>query len=171
MCIVVDTNAMSNVFNSKDSMHLEFLPVYDWIINGRGKLVFGGSEYRKELKNLPRYLFFLKILGDLNKCVVIDNELVDSIDKDLKKTINDKKCDDSHLIAIIISSGCRLICTSDISSYKYVKRPDLYPKGCNIPLYYTSSTNSKLLNEKNIVEKCKPCVKLTKREKQLLTDI
>ncbi len=49
MCIIIDVNALNEVFNTDSVNHLEFKPVRDWIIEGKGKVLYGGTKYRDEL--------------------------------------------------------------------------------------------------------------------------
>ena len=44
MCIIVDTNCFAPVFDRKSEKHNQFAPVLEWIISGKGKLIYGGSK-------------------------------------------------------------------------------------------------------------------------------
>ncbi len=37
MCIIIDTNVLADVFNSESKLHMEFAPVVEWILKGKGK--------------------------------------------------------------------------------------------------------------------------------------
>jgi len=53
-------DTLSCVFNPKNERHNEFKPVSDWIDKGKGRIVYGGSQYIAELKEMPNYLYLLK---------------------------------------------------------------------------------------------------------------
>jgi hypothetical protein len=166
MCIVIDINAISNVFNSRDERHSEFIPVLNWILYGRGKIVFGGETYRQELKNSKSYLPLIVELGRARKTVPVSEDQVNDYESRTIELVKDKNCDDAHLIAIIAVSGCRLICSNDCASHKYVKNKKLYPKRCRVPSFYTNTSNSDLLTDNNITKICEPCVTLNKKQIQ-----
>ncbi|MFA7347827.1 MAG: hypothetical protein WCZ86_08720 [Desulfurivibrionaceae bacterium] len=156
MCIILDTCAFSSVFDPTSSEHAEFKPLLTWLTQGKGKLVYGGTKYKSELANAIK---FLKIFGHFNragKLVEVDDETVDLFEKEISSVINEKACNDPHLIAIVIVSKCRLICSSDKRSYKYLKQSRLYPKGVRAPKLYTKSKNSGLLSDKNFAKICLP---------------
>jgi hypothetical protein len=50
MCIVIDTNTFSSVFNENSQKFKEFEPVNHWILKGNGFLIYGGRTYKNELK-------------------------------------------------------------------------------------------------------------------------
>ena len=50
MPIIVDTNCFANVFSRNATRHNEFEPVLNWILRGKGKLIYGGTKYKTELK-------------------------------------------------------------------------------------------------------------------------
>lgn len=161
MCLVIDTNVIASVFSSKSAEHDEFKPVLDWIKYGNGKLVLGGSTYKKELKN-SKYLKLINKYDKARKVVKISDDEVDAIQHDLKLLVNNKKFDDSHLAAIITVSKCRIICTKDDKSHRFILDRELYPKGVKPPKIYKRASNKNLLIDKNIVQACVPCQKLNK---------
>lgn len=167
MCIVVDANAASKVFKKNNAEHAEFKPVLDWIMTGKGKLVTGGETYLEELVG---YLSFFSELNRINKQVSICNKLVDTKKDELIIQINDKKCDDPHIIALLAVSGCKVLCSGDKRSFEYIKTKSFYPDQ-EIPKIYTSSKNKNLLNDYNLVDICKPCKKLTKKELNNLPNV
>ena len=56
MAIIIDTNCIANVFSPKTANHSEFKPVLEWILLGKGLMIYGGSKYREELKKTAKYL-------------------------------------------------------------------------------------------------------------------
>ena len=158
MCIVIDTNALAKVFEVSCAEHQEFRPVLDWICNGKGKIVFGGKTYRKELPN--KYLRIFRIFDAARKLVLVNASEVDDIEVDLYKKVQHRDFDDAHIIAIIIVSGCKLICSDDSRAYSFFKNRALYPNHFALPRIYSKSSNVNLLNDHYIVGNCRPSAKV-----------
>ena len=156
MCIIIDTCSFSSVFNSSDSKHLEFKPVLDWLINGKGKIVYGGSKYKNELKNASRYIRLFLQLKKAGKTIEYNCEKIDKVEQILIKKNSNLDFDDPHLVAIVICTGCLLICTSDIRSHKFLKDNTIYPKSIKKPKIYSGVKNKGLLINKNIASICEP---------------
>lgn len=172
MCIIVDTNSLASVFDRSAVDHSDFEPVLDWIINGKGKLIFGGSKYISELKKSPKYLTVINRLKNMaNKVIVVNCKLVDSTEENIRKQVSDPDFDDPHLPAIVIVSQCMLICSKDTRSVRFVTMPELYPRGVDVPKYYTGIQNKNLLCDKYIHKKYKPLTKCNKREKERIGNL
>ena len=92
MCIVIDANVFSSVFSRSSLDHGEFKPVLKWIIEGRGKIVYGGTKYISELRAAPKYLGIFNQLEMAGKVVKLCDSRVDDFQKliDMKKDC--KKC-------------------------------------------------------------------------------
>jgi hypothetical protein len=144
-------NALPSVFNTEASDHCEFYPIKDWIYNGKGKMVYGGTTYCNQLGKLPRYLRLIADLNRQRKVVEINKSKVDQAEKMVLNSINNSKCDDAHIIAIVDVSGCRLVCTKDDKSNVYIKDKKLYPKHTKPPRIYKGLRHTDLLNDRNIV--------------------
>lgn len=171
MCIIVDTNCFAPVFDRKSEKHDQFAPVLEWIISGKGKLIYGGSKYFEELKKASRYLKIINSLKKIGKAILVPKELVDKEQKRIEKKITDSDFDDPHLPAIVIVSKCKIICSSDTRSIKYVTQSKLYPKGIDIPKYYTGIKNKKLLCDKYIHDSYKPLNKCNKGEQESINNL
>lgn len=169
MAIIIDTNCFANVFNRKSANHQEYKPVLDWIVNGKGMVVYGGSKYLFELKKVPKYLPIMRLLRDVNKVIVGNSENIDRIQAEIEANRVDEDFDDPHLPAIVIDTKCRLICSDDIRSIPFVRNRNLYPNGIQTPAYYTSSRNKNLLCDSYIHDDLKPLCKL-KKEQSILVD-
>jgi hypothetical protein len=168
MCIVIDQNTLANVFNRKDSHHSDFKPVLDWILFNKGKIVIGGTTYRKELRDAPSYLRVIGQFSTVGKVAAISDYEVDEYEKRVSDILHNPKCDDPHLIAIIAISGCRLICTNDSKSHRFIKRKDLYVKPRKVPHFYSNVSHKKLLNDKNIPKSFQPFSVLGKENQDSL---
>ncbi len=67
MCIIIDTNAFAPVFDRTSQNHAEFKPVLDWIVSGKGKIVYGGTKYKLELGKAYKYLKLFAEFKKINK--------------------------------------------------------------------------------------------------------
>lgn len=152
MAIIIDTNCFSRVFNSQDAKHADFEPVLKWIVEGNGFIVYGGTKYTEELKQCTRYLKLFNLLKTLGKAIEF-KEKCKEIDKTMHKLeieFGDDDFDDPHLPAIAQITKCKLICSNDTRSIKYVRNPKMYPKKFSTPVYYTGKKDKKLLIDRNI---------------------
>lgn len=167
MCIIIDVNALNEVFNTHSVNHQQFQPVRDWIIEGKGKVLYGGTKYRDELRRTK----YVKLFGQLKrarKAVQVDNQQIDQEQKRIEALVTDPDFDDPHLIAIICVSRCILICSKDKRSYPFLKDKRFYPKGYDRPKIYSNKRNSDLLVDVNIAEICQPSRKTTKKQRAII---
>ncbi|MDH1840491.1 hypothetical protein ACEUCT_07640 [Aeromonas caviae] len=172
MCLVIDMNTIPVIFNPQSEHHEKYKPVLDWIIHGKGKMVCGGTKYWDELQRIGKYIRFFNQLNKAGKVVKIDDGKVDEKMKELMILCTDPDFDDPHIAALLIVSGCKVICTEDERSYPYIRNKCWYPKGRNIPKIYKKTSfkiASKLLIDDNIAEICLPCLKLNKEQANILT--
>lgn len=170
MCVIVDTNAFAAVFNANANNHDEFAPVLDWIISGKGKLVIGGTKYMSELARTKKYLSFVQILNTkARKVIRLNDSDVDAWQNIIEDKIKNPDFDDPHLPAIVIVSKCRVICSVDIRSVRFVTDSNIYPKGIVVPKYYTSKKNANLLTDEYVHKCYRPLTKLSKQVKTILT--
>lgn len=167
MCIIIDANALGDVFNSNSQLHDEFKAVRDWILNGKGKVVYGGSKYRNELRRTK----YFKLIGQLKrarKAVVVDKEKVNAEQARIEALLTHPDFDDPHLIAIVCVSRCKLICSKDKRAYRFLKDKQFYPKGHDRPKIYSQKSNSDLLTDVNIADICLPSRKTSKEQRRLI---
>lgn len=162
MCIVIDTNSLASVFDQESQRHIEFRPVLDWIVYGHGKIVYGGTTYRRELARATKYFRLLIELKKASKIVEVDGTKVDETEQQLTRILSHSDFDDPHIVAIIIVSGCKLICSDDSRAYRFFRRTEFYPKHVQRPHIYSRELNKNLLHDKNIADCCRPLSKLPK---------
>lgn len=155
MAIIVDTNCFARVFCRNNKEHADFAPVLDWIVSGNGFLVYGGSKYKQELRNAMKFMHFFNMLKTAKKAVAFDDNLIDRLQEEFEQRFQDPDFDDPHLPAIVLVSKCRLICTKDRRSFRFVTSPDLYPKRFHTPMYYSGLQDVGKLTDKNIPESLK----------------
>lgn len=154
MCIVVDTCAFSSVFITTDKDHLDFKPIYDWLMNGDGKLVYGGKTYFKELETAHKFLKILTQLQRMGKTIKLPDKEIDDYEKKVKRKVNKKDFDDPHILSILAISNCKLVCTKDKRSMPYLKNLSLYPKKFIKPKIYSKKCNLNILCDDNIASIC-----------------
>jgi hypothetical protein len=163
MCIIIDANTLSTVFDSTNKEHNKFRPVLEWIVSNKGKMVYGGSHYKKELSKLTTYLRFIRQLKDAGKIFEPDQTQVDSMYEIIKQKSSSKQFNDPQIMAIISVCGCKLLCSGDKKSFKYVKDKELYLNGQKPPSIFSGNkSNIKLLRDSNIAGCCLPCQKGSK---------
>jgi predicted nucleic acid-binding protein len=166
MCIVVDTNTLASVFDKTSANHAEFKPVFDWVIEGKGQVVFGGSKY---LKEITKYLGLFRELRNARLAILVDSDKVDVVTAEVSAKVQDEDFDDQHLVALLIVSGCKLICSLDRRAYPYFTHAAFFTPANNRPRIYSSSRNEDLLVDAHIADICKPSAVTTKAQKQSLT--
>lgn len=153
MCAIIDTCAFAHVFNEEAEGFKEFRSIREWLMKGGGKAVYGGTKYATELTG--RNAGMLAQLERRGKTVRLDKAAVDKIAKALKKERPERDFDDEHLVAIVIVSGCRVVCTKDKRAHPYLKMDALYPKPAKKPKIFDSSKTAKLCCDKNMAPVCR----------------
>lgn len=155
MCIVVDPPLFISIFKNSDSEHGNFSGLREWISDGPGKFVLGGSLYKKELSKIESVLNLLKNFERSGKTVSIDDSKVDKELKAVKKLKKSKDFDDPHLAALVRASLCKIIATRDKRSHKHLTDSILYKKPCTKPKIYGGNHNNSILCKKNVASCCK----------------
>jgi len=175
MCVVIDMNVMNCVFNSNNQNHEQFKPVKDWILNGKGKMVVGGDTYFEELGKLAKFRKFYLALRKAGKVVVVKPEKdIDALETKLDASLSHKNFDDPHIVALLIVSGCKIICSNDARAFPYFQKKEWYPKGRSLPKIYCDKSYSKhkeILTDNNMADICLPCLKLKKTAQQAFDKI
>ena len=171
MCVVLDINILSAVFSKQNALHADFEPVGKWIISGKGKIVFGGTKYRDELRKARWMLGLLVELGKMRKIVMLDDSMVDAAERAARLIEGAADFDDPHLVAIFRVSGCRLLCSHDIPAGKYVQQKRFYPATHTLPSIYKRRSHQTLLRDDMIASCCKPCAALLAAERKQIEAI
>lgn len=165
MCIVIDANVLGKVFDRNNVDHARFKPVCEWVVDGSGSVVFGGSKYLKELGS-GKYLKLFTELKKVRRAVEIPKKEVDDRARELKAIVRDENFDDEHIVAIVGLSKCRLVCTDDERLLPYLKRKDLYPQGVRVPKVYRSTTDRQHCVDRLLVGICPKRNQMTRRERK-----
>lgn len=157
MCVVIDANVIPSVFNPNSAKHSEFIPLYNWIRERKGKFVYGGSKFKNELDRLRSYLEFFAELERTNRSHHADDDEVDRIEEIVQHHISDSSFNDHHIIAIVIVSKCRFICSDNSRHYHYFQLRTVYPTGIRIPKIYNGLGSSTILYDRRLTRPCGPC--------------
>jgi len=149
MCVVIDTCVFHRVFNPEDGA---FSPVAQWL-RGKGKMVIGGSTYEEQLRKMRRYLPLVAELRRSGKVVIIDKDRVDEREREIRAMEPNADFDDPHLIAIVCTSRCKVVCTLDARADRYLLQARFYPNGGK-PKIYRQKSHKHLLCDANVVGAC-----------------
>lgn len=168
MCIVIDTNCLNRVFDTENPEHDEYKPIYDWIYSGKGKILYGGSKYLKELN---KYLKLFKEFKTIGKAIYVDCNLVDKETRKVSSLVQHNDFDDQHLVGLLKVSKCKLICSMDSRAYQFFQSSTFFSPASSRPKIYKSSRQANLLCDSNISDICKPCRAIKNKEKKLLPKI
>jgi predicted nucleic acid-binding protein len=152
MCIVLDANTFAHVFDASSKKHKQFAPVTDWILHGKGFVVYGGTRYKRELRAARKYLALFLELKRAGNAVEILQHVVDADEAHVSSLVQHRDFDDQHIVAILRSSWCKLFCSLDSRADRFIKDEQFYLKGQSTPSIYRSRTHVKLLIDKNIVK-------------------
>lgn len=169
MCIIIDTNTLSCVFDSTNKDHDNFKPVLDWIYNGKGIIIFGGTKYLDEIK--VNYLNLFLQFKKARKAIFVDNIQVDRETDSCSAAIVHKDFDDQHLVGLLKVSGCKLICSGDARAFRYFTHNTFFSPSSKKPKIYSSRVNLDLLVDTNIADVCKPCQHTTNAQRTLMTSL
>jgi predicted nucleic acid-binding protein len=164
MCLVLDTNVFGAFFDSENVNHKDFQPALLWVVNGKGKLVIGGTKYKAEMKSAKKFIRIFTSFERAGKLVLLSDADVDRHEAELKRIETNPDFDDPHLVAIILASECRVVCTNDKRALPYLKRSEFYKGKVKKPKIYQSIRNTSLLSDKYISDICSPCIKLNKSQ-------
>jgi hypothetical protein len=149
MCLIIDANSLSEFFVKPD-----YLPAYKWIAHGAGKVIIGGTKYENELARCEAALDLIVELGRKGKTRKLEDSLVDEKQEEVEAR-SDLESDDPHIIAMVILSKCRVVCTNDRGLQKDFKKQFRKRFGVAKPRTYKGVAQKGVLTAKHIVAFCK----------------
>lgn len=158
MCVIVDTCCLSLVFNSSTKYHSKFRPVLNWVVAGKGRMIYGGTKYNRELRESGRILNVVTELSRARKTIKLSNEEVDPISEALKRKFPEDEFDDEHIVALVVASRCCVVCTDDNRAISYLKRTDVFSDYQDVArpkIFRGHKTHGKLCCDDNIVGICR----------------
>lgn len=165
MCIVIDADTLSRVFNARNSEHCLFRPVFEFIVDGPGMIVYGGTRYEEQA---GAYVSVFAELKRQRKVHVACKTTVDEREQEIRQTLPDPDFDDQHIVAILLVTRCMLVCSADKRSHKFLTHRAFFPKAKNRPKLYGGLRDAENLCIRNIPKHFKPCHILGKAGKKQL---
>jgi hypothetical protein len=155
MCLIIDTCCLATVFDGDSRQHAKFEPVLSWI-QGKGRMIYGGTKYNTELGKASKYLAYVVELARSGRAIRIPDETVDTIAASLKVQVADPEFNDEHILTLVITSQCCVVCTQDKVAMAFLKRADLFPQGSGRPKIFSGHhSNRQLCCDKHVVGVCK----------------
>jgi|SRR5580698_3852956 hypothetical protein len=154
MCLVIDANCFKLVFSKTTN---GFAPIKAWIYDGSGRMIYGGTKYNRELVD-GGMLPLLKELSTLRKTAHIPNATADAIAAELKIKFPETKFNDEHIVALVIASRCRIVCSNDKTAIEYLKRVDVFAGygGVKRPKIFRGHVkHATMCSDEHVVAACK----------------
>lgn len=109
MCAIVDASVAGEVFGSKRTPAGEGF--FDWITNGNGKIVVGGT-LREELGHSQAFLEWSLDAVQTGRMISLTDDSVNARTAQLQKEAKHRS-NDPHILALAQVSGARLLYTND----------------------------------------------------------
>ena len=149
MCLIIDANIFGEFFTQAD-----FAPAYDWIRNGPGKVITGGTSYDNELKRSERTLALIVNLAKISRTIHLPDLEVDQAEEFIVNNIG-LHSNDPHIIAMVVVSKCCIVCTKDVPLTDDFADNFRAKFGVRRPRVYKRKEHKTLLCNKNIANVCK----------------
>lgn len=109
MCLIIDANSAASLFNQ--NQHPDAVPVFRWLEQGPGRLVYGG-KLTDELSNNTKVGRWLLSLLRAGRATQIPSALIDVQIKAVQAT-GQCKSNDQHILGLARASGARLLFSRD----------------------------------------------------------
>jgi hypothetical protein len=150
MKIIIDACCLSNVFDRSCKEHADFAPLLACIAYGKGRMTYGGTKYRKELRKVLNALPLITELARAKRIAEVNDAEVDKVAADLKGKFDDPKFNDEHLVAIVVVSACHVVCTRDKVAITYLKNAKVFRNyKVKRPKIYRSRRNEDLFSRRH----------------------
>ena len=139
MCLIIDANSTSAVTNGDPDMK----PIMQWLLKDHAHVAVGGAKLAEEYRKVPKFVSFLANLDAAGKVRRFPDKKVDDCESDSVEKF-DLASDDSHIIALAMTSGSRLLLSKDENLHKDFGNIEiLKPKG---KIYQTAAHAHLLFN-------------------------
>jgi hypothetical protein len=146
VCILIDTCAISCVLDTTNALHPEFAPVLSYLTKDRGKIVGGGTKFKKEIAELRRYSRVLAGMERSGQLKMLPDEKVDALQLRIEELTVGRGFNDQHIAALVVASGSPVVCTKDLESIPLLKDLRVFNEvHGKRPAVYTKAGNSDLL--------------------------
>ncbi len=170
MCTVIDADTFSYFCNPDSARYSDFQPVRDWIENSSCKIVYGGTDYGNHLKNHQRFLRHLTEQEHKGKIERLNNYEVDRVTDAIKANYTRADFDDHHIVAIVLISRCKVVCSLDSglknlidecysysSSGRTTINRQLRIGSLRKPSIYSGGGSASTLRRRTSSDNCGPC--------------
>ena len=167
MCTAIDADTFSYFCNSDSALYSDFQPVRDWIENTNCKIVYGGSDYKNHLDKHRKFLGYLTEQERKGKTEHLDNEEVDRVTDVLKRNYTREDFNDHHIVAIVLVSRCKLVCSIDrglknlidkcYSSGRTTIKHQLRIMNVRKPHIYSGISSAPTIRSRTSSDNCGPC--------------
>ena len=147
--MIVDANRFDRFFSEND-----FEVARRWIHEGPGRLVIGGTKYHAELAARPPILNLVLQLDKARRVTKANDEAVDRKTNELIGA-GKIKSNDQHIVALVIVSGCQIVCTDDKKLRGDIRSGFRKKFGLRRPRLYDGSRHNNLICDANIVAACR----------------
>ena len=156
MCVIVDMCCIPHVFDKRSKSHSDFSPLLAWIDGDSGRLLIGGTKYKKELRTMVKYFGVFLNYEKQHKLVRLDDAAVDLFAKIAKRGERSQRFNDEHIVAMVAVSGCKVVCTNDKEAMPFIRKKDLYKQSpYGPPKIYNKSSHKHLCCKDHVVAACK----------------
>jgi hypothetical protein len=115
-------------------------------------MIYGGTKYLTELGRVKTVLRLVVELNRKGRVTIYPKGRIDALAKQLKREVNQRAFNDEHLVAIVIVSECRVVCTDDKKAMPYLKCTKLYAAhGVKHPKIYNRRSHKDLCCDENLI--------------------
>jgi len=123
LCLIIDACVAAEVFAVPCGS--DHQPIWDWLKSG-GRIVFGGLLTRElnAIVNVRKRLLELWRAGVAHQ---VPDEAVESEERKVRAT-GLCRSQDTHVLALALASGTRILCTNDAALETDFKNPRLIPR-------------------------------------------
>lgn len=146
MCLIIDTCVLAAVLDPENAEHDEFSPIHDYLYRFRGKMVSGGTKYKREIATMRKFTRILVGFERSGQLKLLVDTRVDSLEDRIKDLTLNRGFNDQHIAAMVVASGAPVVCTNDRESIPMLKDAQLFREmGGRKPAVYTRRRNRDLL--------------------------
>lgn len=161
MCVVFDTDTFGEV---SDNSNEDFEPLRNWISRERHTVIYGGSEYLRQLRKSGPFRRYLRGLEKTGQIHTLNGQVIDRTAVFLANRFISKNYNDHHIVAILLISGCKVVSSHDQGLHELIK--DCWSSGGkmkiedatilldNRPVIYQDQSHKVNLNRRSVSHCC-----------------
>jgi len=123
MCVILDTNRFSEALGK--ARDPRYVPLLEWVLSGRGLLVYGGTKYDTEIDGVQVARTFFAQRLRAGQAFLASKADVDAEEAKIAAMPHDS--DDEHILALARVTGARTVCTEDADLMSDFKNTKLVP--------------------------------------------